>query len=882
MQFAAGTELNWFVQGLRVLMAWLCEIIYSIIANLYNLFMNLTKINLLDNDTMSNIYQRITLILSIVMVFYVTFQFVKYVVQPDAMTDKEKGVGNIVFKMVAVVLLIAYVPIIFGAAMKVQNVIIEQNVIGKILLGKEYKMEDNYGGSFAFKMLDLFYNIPDEYAGDDCDGIPCIALYNMNQKSLIEENKLPYLTTGINAGKEEIVTGNGKTGKVKVAYIDFKGLEAVLVGGVIAYMLLLYCIDVGTRWAQLIYLQIVSPIPIIGYLSPKKDGIFQQWCRQCFTTYIDIFIRISIIYLVLFISSLLLNTDTNYILENVKDESKTMQAFIIVALILGLLMFAKKAPKLISELFPKSKTAASGNFGLSAKDRGLKGVTRVAGAATGATLGAAAGLATGFAQGLRRRNSLDKNGNKKGIGAGIWGAAKGAVGGTLGGATRGLVNGSKKGNVFKNSIAGAKNQIKANRRFGNREENGYTFAHQLEDKARELTGARSRTEVQELKKAPLEKRVKERNSEIKYRKARSDEAFENAVNKNKGSENQRIRDAVTRYNKFEQREKDLTASDSALRQSYKAGGIKESKKEKYSEKLRERDAAIGRIDLSQIKDRISEDTLGLDKEAFKKQKINKEYDKEAHEAARSSYMKDSSILDKYGNPIKVFDKEAWERDQNRFTKDKITMEFDEDSYKSALEIAKNKKAEEIRNSEIERVNQKFAEDTKDCTYKSDEEAENARLEELSNVRNQKKKAKDAVSYAYEDWAVQGTTDSTGHVTYNDEKMARDLRTRIDENRIYNESSSVGNIVDREKEIKDIMRTMAIEQILSIDPTRNSTSISNEEIDRALEDISRAEAEDKWVKTLVNENIEEAETEIRDINAEQEKIKNETSGNQDKK
>lgn len=571
MQFAAGTELNWFVQGLRILMAWLCEIIYSIIANLYNLFMNLTKINLLDNDTMSNIYQRITLILSIVMVFYVTFQFVKYVVQPDTMTDKEKGAGNIVFKMVAVVLLIAYVPMIFGAAMKVQNVIIEQNVIGKILLGKEHKIEDNYGGSFAFKMLDLFYSIPDEYAGDNCDGIPCIALYNMNQKSLIEENKLPYLTTGINAGKEEIVTGNGKTGKVKIAFINFKGLEAVLVGGVIAYMLLLYCIDVGTRWAQLIYLQIVSPIPIIGYLSPKKDGIFQKWCKQCITTYLDIFLRISIIYLILYISSLLLNADTDYIFENVKDESEIMQAFIKVALILGLLVFAKKAPKLISELFPKSGTA-SGNFGLSAKDRGLKGVTRVAGAASGAAIGAAAGLATGFAQGLRRRNSLDKNGNKKGLGAGIWGATKGAVGGTIGGATRGLVNGGKKGNVLKNSIAGAKNQVKASQRFGNREENGYGFVDQVSDRIRSTTGMRSRTEMQETKKAPIS-RHDEALKKVADTRSKIEERALSKLEENGGKGGVKAQT----YDRAKQRLKDLQENNEVRSREFRVGKYKDEK-----------------------------------------------------------------------------------------------------------------------------------------------------------------------------------------------------------------------------------------------------------------------------------------------------------------
>ena len=45
--------------------------------------------------------------------------------------------------------------------------------------------------------------------------------------------------------------------KVEKHYIVFNWLFAVGVGGFIAYILLLYCIDVGVRVVQLLYLQII-------------------------------------------------------------------------------------------------------------------------------------------------------------------------------------------------------------------------------------------------------------------------------------------------------------------------------------------------------------------------------------------------------------------------------------------------------------------------------------------------------------------------------------------------------------------------------------------------------------------------------------------------
>lgn len=503
MQFL---ELDFIEAGLRTLMAFLCKVIYPVMSFLYELFNNVSQINILSTEDVQPIYQRITMILTIVMIFYVTFQFVKYIVQPEGLTDKEKGAGKIVYKMIIVVILIAFVPKIFEMAYDVQNAIISKNVISKVILGPQAVKDDGeLGSSFSASVFNMFYYVDDENANKDCyDGATCRQIVMNNISSLKDDNSLGALNQGLN-----------ETGRSDMALINFDGLIAVIAGGFIVYILLLYCIDVGVRWVQLLYLQLIAPIPILGYLTPKKDGIFQKWTKQCITTYLDLFLRVAIINIILLLCDTLLKSKLS---GDLIPEGTTglMSTLIYVVIIMGVMLFAHKAPKMLSELFPKAG-AATGNFGLSAKDRfgaPMKVGGRVGGAIAGTAIGAVAGAATGLAQGWRRRNSLNKDGVKKGTMAGVWGATKGAVGGLAGGAVRGLANGSKKGNIVKNSLAGAQKQMQVNQRFGNREENGYGFMDQMGDRARGAFKAKSRVQVLEEEKAPI-KRQNDMVSKIK-------------------------------------------------------------------------------------------------------------------------------------------------------------------------------------------------------------------------------------------------------------------------------------------------------------------------------------------------------------------------------
>ena len=379
--------------SLRVVAAMVCKLIYKLIALIYELFMTIARVNILSSEEIAPIYQRVTMILTIVMVFYITFEFVKYVVQPDTINDKEKGAGNVALKMIVVILLIAFVPRIFTMAYDLQGRIIDNQAISKIILGNT-NIDSNmgtYGRAFAADVLSVFYKVNEEV----CNGCEEGNIVNYNLNRLVENGDLKYLTTNL---KEYEKVKNPVTNKNEdIPIIDFDGGLAIIVGALIIYILVLYCIDVGTRYAQLIFLQVISPVAIMGYLTPKKDNMFTKWLKQCTTTYIDLFIRIAIIYFVLLICQVLGDAyGSGKLFEGLGEISAGLKMFTYIALILGLLLFANKAPKMLQELFPSSGAAGIG-YGLGAKSRfepamkAVGGARRVAGGAAGFVAGGIAG-----------------------------------------------------------------------------------------------------------------------------------------------------------------------------------------------------------------------------------------------------------------------------------------------------------------------------------------------------------------------------------------------------------------------------------------------------------------------------------------------------------
>ena len=84
------------VDALRSLMLSLCDIIYKLIVFFFEIFMTLGNAQILSEITLSEFYTRVGLILGLFMIFRVTFSLIQYVINPDLIADKQKGLFNIV------------------------------------------------------------------------------------------------------------------------------------------------------------------------------------------------------------------------------------------------------------------------------------------------------------------------------------------------------------------------------------------------------------------------------------------------------------------------------------------------------------------------------------------------------------------------------------------------------------------------------------------------------------------------------------------------------------------------------------------------------------------------------------------------------------------
>ena len=64
-----------------------------------------------------------------------------------------------------------------------------------------------------------------------------------------------------------------------------------------------FTIDIAVRAIKLAVLRLVAPVPIISYINPPKQGggAFDNWVKSLISTYVDLFVRIAIVYFGLFL-----------------------------------------------------------------------------------------------------------------------------------------------------------------------------------------------------------------------------------------------------------------------------------------------------------------------------------------------------------------------------------------------------------------------------------------------------------------------------------------------------------------------------------------------------------------------------------------------------
>ena len=125
---------------------------------------------------------------------------------------------------------------------------------------------------------------------------------------------------------------------------------STIAGAFTLYAFISFSIDMGVRAAKLAYYQIIAPIPLIMQVLPSFKSNFSQYIKSVISTFMEVFIRISVVYIVVYIichlTEMFSSVDALWGNQNLSG-IETMLA--LALLILGLVAFARQAPKFIAD-----------------------------------------------------------------------------------------------------------------------------------------------------------------------------------------------------------------------------------------------------------------------------------------------------------------------------------------------------------------------------------------------------------------------------------------------------------------------------------------------------------------------------------------------------
>ena len=368
--------------------ATLDYIVFSVVKSLFVLINDLANYNFLgrsDSNVIGDFTSKIYIVLGILMLFKIIISAIQYVINPDTFSDNSKGFGSLLKRTVISIFMILIIPTLFEFLMTIQAQVVIQlpkailaNNTNSVVRSSDdgYQVMDKAGDSIPIAIFDTFLKAKTGRT----------PTYTLSSLSKIDDLRQVVL----DGCKASILSGEFWNGE-KCNY-EYSWLLSTICGIFLIFMLLSMAIDVATRTIKLGLIRILSPIPVANYITDENK--LKEFGKTALQIYADLFIRLAIIYFVVFILLLVLDEMKSGIkLDNgvVVGVSDTRAIFIKLFVIVALILFAKTAPKFICDI-----------LGIKGADESIGNMFKRAGGLFGATVG------TGRALYAARRNSRNE------------------------------------------------------------------------------------------------------------------------------------------------------------------------------------------------------------------------------------------------------------------------------------------------------------------------------------------------------------------------------------------------------------------------------------------------------------------------------------------
>ena len=427
---------NWFIQAFRGLLSFLDVAVYSLVVIIYEILFNIADSTFFSSATIKAFYSRVQLILGVFMIFKLSISLLQAIVNPDYLMDKKNGMGKIISRIIIMLALFtAIMPLsipltkteiedakngnvksfnyhlnqsglLFGTLYSLQERILKGNVLVKLVLGDnsdKYEVSEegnstleNNANLLAIYVLKGFVRInlkegaegkgkitEDDYIcskaaggqGYSPDEVKQLNRY-INAKTVSDVINADNITEYCNDGGILHFLDSDDSSKGNRWMFTYTPLISTAVGVVLAFVLFGYCLDIAIRTLKLAVLRLIAPIPIISYVNPKssENGSFAAWTKSLISTYVDLFIRLGLVYFAVFLVQDICEHGIDVPIKN-----GIVGVISTIFIIIGIFYFLRMAPKFITD--------ALGLKGMMT-NIGLSGMLAGAGAiATGGSLG---------------------------------------------------------------------------------------------------------------------------------------------------------------------------------------------------------------------------------------------------------------------------------------------------------------------------------------------------------------------------------------------------------------------------------------------------------------------------------------------------------------
>lgn len=395
--------------AIRTVFTFFDTIFFGLLQGVYQVFFNVSTAELFSNALIRDFYYRCQLVIGVFMLFKLSVTILEGIMDPARITDKKAGAGKIISRIITSLVILALITpinipspqnkwerqvnnngLLFGALYSLQERILSNNTIGKLVLGTTDGVTDadeqgqtlsESAKQFAGKILRGFFRInvvpePDDgydvETGQDpevnkdyrfCDfteeqeqfyntATPAELLSAVNDTCEIDSNSSWFQELGEKISSILF----GKETYYRYSYSPIAGIVALI----ISVILILYTIDVAIRALKLAILRLIAPIPIISHMSisakeGKGEDAFSSWVRSLTSTYLELFIRLAIMYFVIYLihdmieNGIVINTGTGIV---------GILSFVFI--VIGIFIFAKQAPKFIEHSLGMKGSAGIG------------------------------------------------------------------------------------------------------------------------------------------------------------------------------------------------------------------------------------------------------------------------------------------------------------------------------------------------------------------------------------------------------------------------------------------------------------------------------------------------------------------------------------------